>query len=161
MNKVVFAAALLLSFTCIASPATQMDADKKSEMDKLMSLMRAAGPYAPGMGKSGDEVCKKMADDMVTKYGSHLSQLGKSPTDIRDSSYGLCVNAISSAENARSENEVEMWKTSALKNVEDQLQGDTRAYSPREFLIESINNSVRIARPFYFMKELSVKYNVR
>lgn len=159
INTAFLSIAFLFTCSCVAAPANNMDAEKKADMDKLMELMMAAAPYAPGMGKSGDEVCREMSDDMVKKYGNQLSQLGKSPADIRDSAYGICVNSITSAENARSEREVEMWKTSAIKNVDDQFKNDTRVPSPRDFLIESINNSTRIARPFYFMRELSIKYN--
>ena len=154
-NTVISSFLLLIAFSCSATDISQAD------KEKMISLMQDAAPYAAGMGKSGDDVCREMSNDMVIKYGNQLSKLGETPSHIRDSSYGICISAISSAESSRSENELDMWKTSALANVDRQLQGDTRNPSPKQFLIESINNSVKIARPFYFMKELSIKYSSR
>lgn len=155
INAIISVLMLIFSFYCSATNISQAD------KEKMMSLMRDAEPYAAGMGKSGDEACRDMSNDMVAKYGPELSKIGETPSHIRDSSYSLCINAISSAEEARSESELDMWKTSALTNVNQQLQNDTRVPSPKTFLTEAINTSVKIARPFYFMKELSVKYNLR
>ncbi|EHH8654385.1 hypothetical protein MOX61_005354, partial [Escherichia coli] len=66
---------VLLSLTAYAAS----DKDK----EKMMSLIKDASPYVAGMGKSIDEVCQDMANDMVKKYGNQLSAIGKSPSDIR------------------------------------------------------------------------------
>lgn len=150
-NVVILAISILFPLTSNSNQLTS------SERDKMLSLMKDAEPYVVGMGKSAVEVCHNMANDMVSKYGKILSEIGKSPSEIRGSSLGICLDAVSSSENAQSSSELDMWKTSSLKTIEQQLNGDARKPSPKDFLIESVNTSVRIAKPIYYMKELSEK----
>lgn len=162
IKTAIYALTLMMTFSSFAgSPqGPQQEKEKNEDMEKMMSLLRNSEPYVAGMGRSAVEVCMDMANDMVKKYGDQLSQLGDPPSKVRDSSYGICLDGIRSAESANSENEIEMWNKSALKNVDDQLKNDPRGPYPREFLTESIRNSVRIAKPIYFMKELNAKYNM-
>lgn len=154
MNTAVLAVALLFPFACFSAPTAQMDAGKKVEMDKLMSLMRAAGPYAPGMGQSAYEACQSMANDMVQKYGDPLSQQGTSPGEIRKASMKICLNVNSQAENAQSVDEVDMWKRSITSQVNQDLNDNKQSPEEINFIMEVIEWSAKIAKPLYFMSAM-------
>lgn len=144
---------LVLAMMCTASFSTHAISERdKAEM---MSLINDASPYVVGMGKSVDEVCSGMANDMVKKYGYKLSDAGKSPSEIRDSASGICLDAASSAYSAQSIEEVSMWKKSALQNVNQTFHGKSSA--ARDFLEETIANSEKMAKPIAFMMGLNKK----
>lgn len=147
-----------ISMLIIAALATySLTANAISDKDKeqMMSLMKDASPYVAGMGKSVDEVCSDLANDMVKKYGNQLSGTGKSPSDIRDSASGICLDAASTASSAQSIDEVSMWKKSAMQNINQTFHGES---SPaRDFLIDTIEHSEKMAKPIAYMMELSKK----
>ncbi|EFD9711413.1 hypothetical protein CLN64_004960 [Escherichia coli] len=120
-----------------------------------MSLIKDASPYVAGMGKSIDEVCQDMANDMVKKYGNQLSAIGKSPSDIRDSSYGICFDAASSASLSQSIEEVSMWKNAAMQNINATFRGENEQSPARKFLVETIDHSEKMAKTIAFMREIS------
>lgn len=152
---------IIIAITATLSLSSMAHAVSQEDKNKMMSLLKDSEPYIVGKGKSAIEVCQYMANDMVSRYGVKLSKIGKSPSDIRESTLGICLNAITSVESAQSQDEVEMWKTSALKNIEQELRGDTRDPSPRDFLVESVDKSAKVARLVYFSMELSRKYNIK
>lgn len=126
-----------------------------ADKDKMQSLINESKPYVAGMGKSVDEVCQDMANDMVKKYGVKLSSLGKTPSDIRDSVSGICLDASISAESSQSIDEVIMWKNSAMKNIEHTFHGNNNDSPSRAFLSETIDHSVRLAKTIAFMMEIN------
>jgi hypothetical protein len=150
MKSTYFSIAIL-SFACFSQLAHAVSDNDK---EKMTSLMKDTSPYVVGMGKSADEVCHDMANDMVKKYGNQLSSIGKSPSDIRDSAYGLCFDATSSAVTAQSTEEIDMWKNAAMQNVNQTFKGDNEKSPARTFLVEAIDKSARIAKPIAFMQEI-------
>ncbi|CND00801.1 TPA: hypothetical protein ACMVL8_002427 [Yersinia enterocolitica] len=126
-----------------------------ADKDKMQSLINESKPYVAGMGKSVDEVCQDMANDMVKKYGVKLSSLGKTPSDIRDSVSGICLDASISAESSQSIDEVIMWKNSAMKNIEHTFHGNNNDSPSRAFLSETIDHSARLAKTIAFMMEIN------
>ncbi|CNI81721.1 Uncharacterised protein [Yersinia frederiksenii] len=152
---------IIIAITAALSLSNMAHAVSQEDKNKMMSLLKDSEPYIVGKGKSAFEVCQDMANDMVGRYGAKLSKIGKSPNDIRESTLGICLNAITSVENYQSQDEVEMWKVSALKNIDQELHGDTRTPSPRDFLIESVDKSAKVARALYFMMEVSRNYNIK
>lgn len=144
-------AAMLTSALAASSPET--------DKEKMLSLINDAKPYVAGMGKSASEVCHDMANDMVSKYGDRISELGKPPSEIRSSTSGICLNAVSAAEASSSLKEVDMWERSAIKNVDDAFHGNTGDPTPKQFLIDSITHSAKLARTISFAKEMSARYN--
>ncbi|EKP4555671.1 hypothetical protein P3X41_003408 [Escherichia coli] len=137
----------------LLSLAAYAASDKDKE--KMMSLIKDASPYVAGMGKSIDEVCQDMANDMVKKYGNQLSAIGKSPSDIRDSSYGICFDAASSASLSQSIEEVSMWKNAAMQNISATFRGENEQSPARKFLVETIDHSEKMAKTIAFMREIS------
>lgn len=121
----------------------------------MMSLIKDASPYAAGMGKSAHEVCQEMANDMVKKYGNQLSAKGRAPSEIRESAYGICLDATSSAASAKSMDEVTMWKNAAMKHISTTFEGVSADSPERRFLVESITLSEKIANPIAFAMEIS------
>lgn len=148
--------AKLLTIAVLSVATISFSANAVSDKDKakMMSLMKDASPYVVGMGKSIVEVCNDMGNDMVKKYGNQLSSTGKSPSDIRDSAYGLCLDAATSAASAQSTEEVNMWKNAAMQNINQTFKGDEVKSPAREFLVEAIDKSARIAKPIAFMQEI-------
>ncbi|EPE4181733.1 hypothetical protein ACSILX_002418 [Yersinia enterocolitica] len=156
-NKVIiFLIAVSASSISASSFAITM-ADK----DKMQSLINESKPYVAGMGKSVDEVCQDMANDMVKKYGVKLSSLGKTPSDIRDSVSGICLDASVSAESSQSMDEVLMWKNSAMKNIEHTFHGHNNDSPSKAFLSETVDHSAKLAKTIAFMMELSKKYDIK
>lgn len=142
---------LIIAIFSVFSLTANAVSDKDRE--QMLSLMKDAAPYAAGMGKSVDEVCSDMANDMVKKYGNQLSEIGKTPSEIRDSASGICLDAASAASSAQSIDEVSMWKKSAMQNINQTFHGET---SPaRDFLVETIEHSEKMAKPIAFMMELN------
>ena len=137
----------------LLSLAAYAASDKDKE--KMMSLIKDASPYVAGMGKSIDEVCQDMANDMVKKYGNQLSAIGKSPSDIRDSSYGICFDAASSASLSQSIEELSMWKNAAMQNINATFRGENEQSPARKFLVETIDHSEKMAKTIAFMREIS------
>ena len=144
---------LIIAILSVYSLSAHAISDKDKE--QMMSLMKDASPYVAGMGKNVDEVCSAMANDMVKKYGNQLSETGKSPSEIRDSASGICLDAAASASSAKSIDEVSMWKRAAMQNINQTFHGEN---SPaRDFLTETIEHSEKMAKPIAFMMELSKK----
>ena len=145
----------MLIIAALATYSLTTNAISDKDKEQMMSLMKDASPYVAGMGKSVDEVCSDLANDMVKKYGNQLSGTGKSPSDIRDSASGICLDAASTASSAQSIDEVSMWKKSAMQNINQTFHGES---SPaRDFLIETIEHSEKMAKPIAYMMELSKK----
>ncbi|MRT01876.1 hypothetical protein [Ewingella americana] len=134
-----------------------------NQMDKemLQSLADESKPYVVGMGRSAVDSCQDMANDMVKKYGRELSKIGRQPSEIRESSFGICLNAITSAQSAKYRDEIDMWKDSAIENINQEFMNDSREETPRYFLTESVDHSAKIARLVFFMMELSKKYDIK
>jgi ABC-type sugar transport system substrate-binding protein len=150
--KANFFTIALLSVVAISFSASAVSDKDKA---KMMSLMKDASPYVVGMGKSAHEVCQDLANDMVKKYGNQLSDLGKTPSDIRESAYGICIDAVSSAESAKSMDEVSMWKNAAMQNINNTFKGDNVKSSARSFLVETIDHSEKMAKTIAFMMEIN------
>lgn len=150
--KANFFTIALLSVAAISFTANAVSDKDKA---KMMSLMKDASPYVAGMGKSAHEVCQDMANDMVKKYGNKLSELGKTPSDIRESAYGICFDGVSSAESAKSMDEVTMWKNAAMQNVNNTFYGDNVKSPARSFLVETIEHSEKLAKTIAFAMEIS------
>ena len=145
----------MLIIAALATYSLTANAISDKDKEQMMSLMKDASPYVAGMGKSVDEVCSDLANDMVKKYGNQLSGTGKSPSDIRDSASGICLDAASTASSAQSIDEVSMWKKSAMQNINQTFHGES---SPaRDFLIDTIEHSEKMAKPIAYMMELSKK----
>lgn len=148
--KSIILAALIFATLSTASYAVS-DQDKA----KLMSVMKDASPYAVGMGKSVDDVCQGMANDMVNKYGGKLSARGNPPSEIRTSAAGICLDAASSAFSSQSVDEVVMWRNSALKNLSKTLHGESEGSPARAFLTDTIDHSMKMAKVIALMQEIS------
>lgn len=145
----------LLIIAILSTYSLTANAISVKDKEQMMSLIKDASPYVAGMGKSVDDVCTDMANNMVKKYGNQLSDAGKSPSEIRESASGICLDAASSASTAQSIDEVSMWKKSAMKNINQAFHGER---SPsRDFLVETIEHSEKMAKPIAFMMELNKK----
>ncbi|HCL4433139.1 TPA: hypothetical protein N2F56_000911 [Salmonella enterica] len=144
-----------IAILSIAALSFTVSAVSDKDKEKMMSLIKESSPYVAGMGKSAHEVCQDMANDMVKKYGNKLSELGKTPSDIRESAYGICFDAVSSAESAKSMDEVSMWKNAAMQNVNNTFYGDNIKSPARSFLVETIDHSEKLAKTIAFMVEIS------
>ncbi|ELY5940599.1 hypothetical protein SNN83_003725 [Cronobacter malonaticus] len=141
---------LFIIMLCLTSHAAI--AISEQDKEKMMLLIKSASPYAVGMGKSVVDVCSEMANDMVKKYGTKLSEVGKSPSDIRKSASEICLDAASSASSAQSMDEVSMWKRSVMQNINQTFHGEN---SPaRDFLVETAEHSEKMASQIAFMMEL-------
>ncbi|XEH50571.1 hypothetical protein NMD75_04390 [Edwardsiella tarda] len=127
------ALSLLSSFHCSAN------------QENIKSLVAEMRPYISKGASSPFDACRSIASSMVQKYGTQLSDLGKTPSEIRESSLSICLDALSQAESARSKNEISMWKNAALKNIDMQFKNDDRGPAPRDFLTESIDKSAKLA----------------
>lgn len=142
----------ILSFAAFSFTASAVSDKDKA---KMMSLMKDASPYVVGMGKSAHEVCQDMANDMVKKYGNQLSSLGRTPSEIRESAYGICIDAASSAASAKSMDEVSMWKNAAMQNINSTFNGKDVNSPARSFLVETIDCSEKMAKTIAFMMEIN------
>lgn len=148
---------VIIFFIAVSSasiPASSF-AVTKADKDKMQILINESKPYVAGMGKSVVEACQDMANDMVKKYGVKLSSLGKSPSDIRDSVSGICLDASTVAESSQSIDEVLMWKNSAMKNIEHTFSGVNGDYPSKAFLSETVEHSAKLAKTIAFMMEIS------
>ncbi|CFQ40789.1 TPA: hypothetical protein PXJ37_001798 [Yersinia enterocolitica] len=154
-NFIIFFIAASSLFSASSLAISQPD------KEKLQIFINESKPYVVGMGRSAVESCQDMANDMVKRYGYDLSKIGRQPSEIRDSSFEICINALSSAQSAQSQDEIEMWKASALENIHQEFKNDTREVTPKYFLTESVNHSEKIARLAFFMMELSKKYDMK
>ncbi|EOV3349160.1 hypothetical protein ACW6AV_001649 [Edwardsiella piscicida] len=116
-----------------------------ANQENIKDLVNEMKPYISKGSSSPFDACRSIASSMVEKHGSQLSDLGKTPAEIRESSLSICLDALSQAENAQSKNEISMWKNAALKNIEMQFKDDDRGQAPRYFLTESIDKSAKLA----------------
>lgn len=146
-----------ITIAILSVAALSFTANAVSDKDKakMMSLMKDASPYVAGMGKSAHEVCQDMANDMVKKYGNQLSGLGRTPSEIRESAYGICIDAASSAASAKSMDEVSMWKNAAMQNINNIFKGENVNSPARSFLVETIDHSEKMAKTIAFMMEIN------
>lgn len=144
-----------IAIVSVAALSFSSNAVSDKDKAKMMSLIKESSPYVAGMGKSAHEVCQDMANDMVKKYGNKLSELGKTPSDIRESAYGICFDGVSSAESAKSMDEVTMWKNAAMQNVNNTFYGDNVKSPARSFLVETIDHSEKLAKTIAFAIEIS------
>ncbi|MHA3512211.1 hypothetical protein ACX1G9_12965 [Yersinia enterocolitica] len=116
--------------------------ENKEDIKSLVDEMRQ---YITKGASSPFDACKSIASSMVSKYGPRLSELGKTPSEVRDSSLAICLDALSQVETAQSQGEISMWKTAALKNIDMQFKNDSRGPVPKEYLIDSIDKSSKLA----------------
>ncbi|MBA3225001.1 hypothetical protein VSX44_03720 [Citrobacter freundii] len=144
-----------LAILSVATLSFSSHAVSDTDKEKMMSLVKESSPYVVGMGKNVDEVCRDMANDMVKKYGAQLSSIGKSPSDIRDSTSGICLDAASSASSSQSMEEVSMWKNSAMQNINKTFQGENEKSPARTFLVDVIEHSEKMAKTIAFMMEIN------
>ncbi|MCC7579578.1 hypothetical protein H8V75_11645 [Enterobacter roggenkampii] len=153
--------AKLLTIAVLSVATISFSANAVSDKDKakMMSLMKDSSPYVVGMGKSANEVCQDMANDMVKKYGNQLSNLGKTPSEIRESAYGICIDAASSASSAKSVDEVSMWKNAAMQNINKTFYGENQDSPAKRFLVETIDHSEKMAKTIAFMSELDQSHS--